>query len=88
MLIESDFKLIEKEAIKLFGDLELEIIQEIAERIANVGYANTVVNNNTAILQEMGVLYEDIIGMVASYNESSASQIRKIFEDAGIKTFT
>lgn len=86
MLIESDFKLIEKEAIKLFGDLELEIIQEIAERIANVGYANTVVNNNTAILQEMGVLYEDIIGMVASYNESSASQIRKIFEDAGIKT--
>ena len=38
MLTENDFKLIEKQASKLYGDLELEIIQEIAERISNVGY--------------------------------------------------
>ena len=84
MLTSRDFKKIEKQAAKLYGDLELEIIQEIAERIANVGYANTVVYNNVAILQEMGVLYEDIIEMVAKYNVTSASQIKEIFETAGI----
>lgn len=86
MLTEKDFRLLEKEAIKLYGDLELEIIQEIAERIANVGYANTVVYNNAVILQEMGVLYEDIIRMVAEYNEKTAGEILRIFEDAGIKS--
>lgn len=88
MLTENDFILLEKEAVKLYGDLELEIIQEIAERIANVGYANTVVYNNTAILQEMGVLYQDIISMVAKYNEKTKGEILKIFEDAGIKTIS
>lgn len=86
MLTEKDFKLIEKQANKLYGDLELEIIQEIAERIANVGYANTVVYNNAMILQETGVMYQDIINMVANYNETSASQIQKIFETAGVKS--
>ena len=86
MLTPQDFKQLEKQASKLYNDLELEIIQEIAERIANVGYANTVVYNNTAILQEMGVLYEDIINMVAEYNETSVSQIQDIFETAGVKS--
>ena len=86
MLTENDFKLLEKQATKLYGDLEIEIIQEIAERIANVGYANTVVYNNAVILQEMGVMYQDIINMVAEYNEVSASQIQNIFETAGIKS--
>jgi len=88
MLTENDFRLLEKEAVKLYGDLELEIIEEIAERIANVGYANTVVYNNAVILQEMGVLYQDIISMVAKYNEKTKGEILKIFEDAGIKTIS
>lgn len=86
MLTSQDFKNIEKQASKIYSGLELEIIQEIAERIANVGYANTVVYNNTVILQEMGVLYEDVMSSVAKYNETSVSQIRKIFDEAGIKS--
>lgn len=86
MLTPQDFKQLEKQASKLYGDLELEIIQEIAERIANVGYANTVAYNNAVILQEIGVLYEDVISMVAEHNETSASQIRDIFETAGVKS--
>lgn len=86
MLTENDFKLIEKQASKLYGDLELEIIQEIAERIASVGYANTVVYNDAEILQEMGTLYEDIISMVAEQSEKSYSEIYSIFKEAGIKS--
>lgn len=86
MLTQKQWNLIEKQANKLYNNLELQIIQEIAERIANVGYANTVVLNNTLIAQEMGILYQDIVNQVAQYNNSTEIEIEKIFEEAGIKS--
>lgn len=86
MLTPDEWDLIGKQASNIYNDLELEIIQEIAERIANVGYANTVVLNDILIAQEMGLLYEDIISLVGKYNEASASQVQEIFETAGAKS--
>ena len=86
MLTENDFELVEKQASKLYGNLELEIVQEIAERISSVGYANTVVYNDAKILQEMGTLYEDVILLVAEHSEKSYSKIYSIFQEAGIKS--
>lgn len=83
MLTPEQWSIIEKQAIKIYGNLEFEIIQEIAERIANVGYANTVVLNYVLIAEEMGLLYQDIVSLVAKYNEASESQIKEIFETAG-----
>jgi len=74
---------LEEQAIKIYNKLELEIIKEIAERIANVGYANTVVKNDVMIAQEMGLLYRDVINLVSQYNNSSYNDILRIFEDAG-----
>lgn len=86
MLTQSDFINIEKQASALYGNLELEIIKEIATRIAKVGYANTVVLNNVQIAQEMGALYQDIIILVAKYNNSTYEEVAKIFEQSGAKT--
>lgn len=86
MITPEQWNLIGKQANQIYSQLELEIIQEIAERIANVGYANTVALNDVLILQEMGVMYEHIIKLVAKYNNTSASQIKEIFETAGIKS--
>ena len=86
MLTPEQWNEVGKQAKKVYSELELEIIQEIAERIANVGYANTVVVNNALIAQEMGMLYQDIIALVAKYNDTSVSQIREIFETAGVKS--
>lgn len=86
MLTEQDFLNIEKQAIQIYQNLELQIIEEIATRIAKVGYANTVVLNDIQIAQEMGVLYQDIITLVAKYNNSTYEEIAKIFEEAGAKT--
>lgn len=86
MLSEKDFAKIEKQANQLYANLELEIIEEIATRIANVGYVNTVVLNDIQIAQEMGVLYIDIISLVAKYNHSTYEEVAKIFEEAGTKT--
>ena len=86
MLTQGDFINIEKQASALYESLELEIIEEIATRIARVGYANTVVLNDIRIAQEMGVLYQDIITLVAKYNNSSYEKVAEIFEKAGAKT--
>jgi len=86
MLTPEQWEEIGKQAEGLYNQLELEIIEEIAERIANVGYANTVVINNTKIAQEMGIMYQDIIRLVAKQNEMTENKIKEIFEKAGIKS--
>ncbi len=86
MLTPEQFNEIAGEASKIYSKLELEIIEEIAERIANVGYANTVVKNDTMIAQEMGLLYQDIVNLAAEYNNESYEKIQSIFNEAGIKT--
>lgn len=86
MLTEQDFIKIEKQANQLYANLELDIIEEIATRIANFGYANTVVINDIKIAQEMGFLYQDIVRLVAEYNNTTVEEVNKIFYDAGEKT--
>ena len=86
MLTEQDFIKIEKQAIGIYQNLELQIIEEIATRIANYGYANTVVINDLRIAQEMGYLYEDIIKLVAEYNNTTIEEVNRIFYAAGEKS--
>ena len=86
MLTEQDFIRIEKEANSIYNNLELKIIEEIATRIANFGYANTVVLNDIKIAQEMGYLYEDIIRLVAEYNNTTIEEVNRIFYEAGEKS--
>ena len=86
MLTEKDFIKIEKQAIGIYQNLELQIIEEIATRIANYGYANTVVLNDIKIAQEIGYLYEDIIKLVAEYNNTTIEEVNRIFYEAGEKS--
>lgn len=86
MLTEKDFIKIEKQAAGIYQNLELQIIEEIAIRIAKIGYANTVVLNDIQIAQEMGLLYQDMVLMVAKYNNTTYEEISKIFNEAGATT--
>lgn len=86
MLTEQDFINIEKQAVGIYENLELQIIEEIATRIANFGYANTVVINNLKIAEEMGFLYQDIIRLVAEYNNTTIEEVNRIFYEAGEKS--
>lgn len=88
MLTPKEWKIVERQASKIYTDLELEIIQEIAERISTVGYANTIVANDVKIAQELGILFDDIISLVAKYNNTSYTKIKKIFEEATIKSLS
>ena len=84
MLTPEQWETVGKQAIKIYEELELEIIRTIAERISSFTFAKSVVLNNLKIAQEMGMLYQDIILLVAKYNNMSVTQVEKIFESAGI----
>ena len=86
MLTEQDFIRIERQANSIYNNLELQIIEEIATRIANFGYANTVVINDLRIAQEMGFLYQDIVKLVAEYNNTTVEEVNRIFYEAGENT--
>lgn len=53
MLTQEEWNQISKQASNIYNQLELQIIEEIAKRIANVGYANTIVLNDIKIAQDM-----------------------------------
>ena len=76
---------LESQIANIYGDLEIDIIREISKRIANVGYANTVVQNEVIIAQQAGVLYSDIVTLVSERTGKTYKQIEKIFYEAGIK---
>ena len=86
MLTEQDFIRIERQANSIYNNLELQIIEEIATRIANFGYANMVVLNDLRIAQEMGFLYQDIVRLVAEYNDTTIEEVNRIFYEAGEKS--
>lgn len=86
MLTPLDYEKLEKLAIKLYEDLEIDLIEAIANRIAKVGYANTVAYNSAEILAQMGYLYNDVVETVASFNNGKAEEIYQIFEQAGIQS--
>lgn len=88
MLTPEQFETIDKQACNLYADLELQIIEEIATRIANVGYANTVALNNILLAQEMGYMYGEVVTLVAKYNNQTEEEIRKIFKKAGAQTLS
>lgn len=84
MLTPEQWEIVGKQAIKIYEKLELEIIRTIAERISSFTFAKSVVQNNIKIAREMGLLYQDIIILVAQYNNMSIEDIRNIFEEAGV----
>ncbi len=86
MLTPQQWEQIGKQVQDLYTQLELEVIEEIAQRIANVGYANTVVRNDIKIAQEMGRVYQEVIQLVAKYNYTTEDKIKSIFEEAGTKS--
>lgn len=86
MLTPEQWEEVGNQAVQIYSRFELEIMKEIASRIANTGLANRVVYNDALVAQEMGMLYQDMIQLVAKMNHQSESEIQRIFEEAGIKS--
>lgn len=71
--------------INLYAQLEEQIVRDIARRIAKTGTMTDTGIWQAQHMQELGTLHSDVLSSVAKYSDKTESELKKLFEDAGIK---
>jgi len=72
--------------LKLYEQLEDDIISDIVRRIMKTGIITETAKHQIEQLQEAGLLYDDILQIIASQTDATSQQVRALFEDAGVET--
>ena len=70
--------------VNLYAQLEEEIVRDIARRIAKTGTMTDTGIWQAQHMQELGTLYSDVLSSVAKYSDRTESELKKLFEDAGV----
>ena len=70
--------------INLYSQLEEEIVRDIARRIAKTGTMTDTGIWQAQHMQELGTLHSDVLSSVAKYSDRTESELKKLFEDAGV----
>lgn len=72
--------------LALYQQLEEDIIADMVRRILKMGFVSESTAYQAEVLQTAGLLYEDILQLIASRTDASVAQVRALFEDAGVQT--
>ena len=70
----------------LYQQLEDDIVADMVRRMLKMGFVSESTAYQAEVLQAAGILYEDILQMIADRTDASVAQVRALFEDAGVKT--
>ncbi len=70
--------------INLYAQLEEQIVRDIARRIAKTGTMTDTGIWQAQHMQELGTLHSDVLSSVAKYSDKTESELKKLFEDAGV----
>lgn len=74
--------------IALYQQLEDDILSAIVRRMLKMGYVSDATKHQIEVLQAAGLLYDDIIQMIADRTDASTAQVKALFEDAGVQTLS
>lgn len=72
--------------IALYQQLEDDIITDMVRRMLKMGFVSESTAYQAEVLQTAGLLYDDIIAMIAQRTDASVEQVKALFEDAGVQT--
>lgn len=72
--------------VALYQQLEDDILSAIVKRLLKMGYVSESSKHQIAALQAAGLLYDDIIQLIADRTDASTAQVKALFEDAGVQT--
>lgn len=72
--------------IALYQQLEDDIIADMVRRMLKIGLVSESTAYQAEVLQTAGLLYDDIIAMIAQRTDASVQQVKTLFEDAGVET--
>lgn len=86
MLTPEYLKNVANDAIEIYKKLESSIIKDIVRRLKNTEFEITSsAKFQIQVLQEAGMLYDEIVEEVAKQSEVSKKVIKKIFENSAIE---
>lgn len=72
--------------LALYQQLEDDIIADMIRRMLKMGFASETTAYQAEVLQAAGLLYDDIIQLIADRTDASVQQVKALFEDAGVQT--
>lgn len=70
----------------LYQQLEDDIVADMVRRMLRMGFVSETTAYQAEVLQTAGILYDDILQMIADRTDVSVAQVRAMFEDAGVRT--
>ena len=74
------------DVIRLYEQLENDVISDIIRRIIKTGIVTESAKHQLEQLQEAGILYDDILQIIAQNTDATSQQVKALFEDAGVET--
>ncbi len=72
--------------LKLYAQLEDDIISDVVRRMMKTGFVTESAKHQAEMLQNAGLLYDDILAEISKYTDASSVQVKALFEDAGVRT--
>ena len=72
--------------IALYQQLEDDILSAVIRRILKMGYVSEAQKHQLEVLQAAGLLYDDIVQLIADRTDACTAQVKALFEDAGVQT--
>lgn len=85
MLTPSQYDQLADSLAELYAQLEESILQDMVRRMLKMGYLSDATEWQARMLQEAGMLYNDILAEIAQRTGSTQEQLRTVFQTAGVQ---
>lgn len=72
--------------LALYQQLEDDVLKAMIHRMMRLGKVTESTAHQAEMLQLGGLLYEDILALIAQNTDASIEQVKALFEDAGVQT--
>ncbi|MDE6707001.1 MAG: phage minor capsid protein, partial [Oscillospiraceae bacterium] len=72
--------------LALYQQLEDDIISSMTKRMLKMGKVSESTKYEAKILQSAGLLYEDILNLIAQRTDATKQHVKALFKDAGVQT--
>lgn len=72
--------------LELYAQLEDDIISSMVRRIMKMGFVSESTRYEAELLQAAGLLYDDIIVLIAQRTDATTEAVAELFREAGVQT--
>lgn len=72
--------------LAIIDEFSISVVADIAKRIIRMGNISETSNYQIEILQNAGMIYDDVIRRISQVTGYTEAEVRRMFEEAGVKT--